>query len=300
MLASRTKSSLISIQLIATLLVALSGVLYGFLGFLGTKVTDDNISISTMLFWRFFIALLWIVSFTLLKKEKISIGSSNKKTLLSVLIFGSIFYSGGSAFYFLASENAGTGLAMVIFFCYPVFVALFAWVTQRSKINVFSVTSLLAIIIGLMFLKGRGDAAVNLAGIIYAVAAALFYGSYVISSKFNADALPSNLLTITVCLGNTVIFLILSLATKSFAVPDSLNTWLYILALGIFATAVPIQLLLDGLRHVSSLKASILSVLEPVVTLIVGVIFLSETVSSLQIFGVFVVLCAAILIQFER
>ena len=102
------------------------------------------------------------------------------------------------------------------------------------------------------------------------------------------------------CLGNSLIFFIISCITKSFFIPTTLHAWSYIIAIGIIATAVPIQLLLDGIKHISSIKASILSVLEPVVTLLVGVALLSESISATQAIGVLTVLLGAILIQFER
>ena len=83
------------------------------------------------------------------------------------------------------------------------------------------------------------------------------------------------------------------------SIPIHLNTWGYILLLGIFATAIPIQLLIVGLKYISPVKASILSVTEPVMTLILGMFLLSETISPLQLFGIFIILFGAVLIQFE-
>src|SRR5579872_6787464 len=54
----------------ATALVALSAVLYGSLAFLGTKLVQLDFSISTMLFWRFFVATLWMVVVAFFSKEK--------------------------------------------------------------------------------------------------------------------------------------------------------------------------------------------------------------------------------------
>lgn len=65
----------------------------------------------------------------------------------------------------------------------------------------------------------------------------------------------------------------------------------------IVATAIPIQLLLDGLKYVSPVKASILSVFEPLVTVFIGFVLLHETMSSLQSIGITIVLLGAILIH---
>ncbi len=39
--------------LFASFLVAISGILYGFIGYLGTNLLRADMSVSTMLFWRF-------------------------------------------------------------------------------------------------------------------------------------------------------------------------------------------------------------------------------------------------------
>jgi drug/metabolite transporter (DMT)-like permease len=215
-------------------------------------------------------------------------------------LLGGASYSLGSLFFFLASKYTGTGVAMVIFFCFPVFVTLFSWVTTSWRMNIHAAMSLIAIIAGLMLLKGHGSHRLSLTGIIFAILAGISYAIYVIYSKNNIKNIDSNLLTFLVCLGNTLIFFVLSCATKSFYIPHTLHAWFYISALGIVATAIPIQLLLDGIKHISPIKASILSVLEPVVTLLVGVTLLNESMSGVQAAGIMIILFGAILIQFER
>jgi drug/metabolite transporter (DMT)-like permease len=88
--------------------------------------------------------------------------------------------------------------------------------------------------------------------------------------------------------------------THTFTVPTTITAWANVLAIGIIATAIPIQLLLDGLKFISSVKASILSVLEPVMVVVMGLAFLGESISSMQVIGIITVLTGAILIQFER
>ncbi len=287
-------------QLRGTLLVGLSGLLYGFMGFFGTELIHENLSVSTMLFWRFFIATLWVLGTALWCKRNFFKKAPDRRTLFQTLLLGAASYSGASSLFFLASQYTGTGIAMVIFFCYPVFVTLFAWVTTNWKMNKYTAASLFAILLGLTLLQGEGTHAFNFFGILLAIISGLSYAIYVISSKHHTQNFDSELLTFLVCLGNSIIFLIIACTTKSFLIPTSLHAWLYIGAIGIIATALPIQLLLDGIKHVTPIKASILSVLEPVVTLLVGVLLLHESMCSLQTIGVMIILLGALLIQFER
>jgi drug/metabolite transporter (DMT)-like permease len=138
-------------------------------------------------------------------------------------------------------------------------------------------------------------------GIFFGIVAAICYASYVMGSKrISSINIDSNVLTMVVCFGCAFIFLILSLSSGSFVLPYSTKCWLYFLALGIFATALPIQLMLEGLKYISSMRASVISVLEPLVTVFVGVLLLDESVSHLQMLGAFIILGSALLVQFQK
>lgn len=287
-------------QMRGTLLVGLSGLLFGSLGYLGTKLLELDFTVENMLFWRFFVATFWILLVSALLKKNIFQTKNPDTSILKTLLFVTVSYSGGSAFYFLASKYIGTGVGMVIFFSFPVFVALFTWVLNGWRLNKYAIASLIAVVIGLLFLKGQGDNALDLTGLILGVIAALSYAIYVYGSQHSAKKIDSLLLTLLVCFGNMVIFLLLSFYTKSFVIPANPAAWFYICAIGIVATVLPIQLLLNGLKYISPIKASILSVFEPVVTVLMGLLLLGETLSYGQSLGIVIVLLGAILIQFER
>lgn len=286
----------------ASLFVAISGILYGFLGYLGTSLLRDNISISTMLFWRFLIASSWIFLFTIRKYSVLrAFNAIDTRTLFFTFFLGAIGYAGSSWFYFIASQYTGTGLAMVIFFSYPIIVALASWIKNRETINAVTIFTLIFMMTGLFFLRDSSAHQFNMIGIFFGIVAAICYAFYVMGSKrISSITVNSNVLTIMVSLGCAFIFLMLSISSHSFVFPHSMKSWLYLLALGILATALPIQLMLEGLKYVSSMRASIISVLEPLVTVFVGVLLLNESISYLQILGVSIILISALLIQFQR
>lgn len=286
----------------ASLLIAVSGILYGFLGFLGTGILRENISISTMLFWRFFIAGSWILLFMISRRPKTTLISRvDKRILFFTFLLGAIGYAGSSAFYFIASQYTGTGIAMVIFFSYPIIVALASWRIHKQQLSMGTIMTLIAITIGLFLLRDSSAHQLNTTGILFGIIAAMCYAFYVMGSKRIASVtIDSNTLTIMVCFGCACLFLALSLSSQSFLFPHSMKSWLYLFALGILATALPIQLMLEGLKYVSSTRASIISVLEPLVTILVGILLLDESVSDVQLLGAALILGSALLVQFQR
>lgn len=276
--------------------IVLSGFLYGCLGFFGTKLLDDHLPMSNMLFWRFFTAALWMLPY--LKIDKWRTGKSKWGILIPTL--GSLSYGSSTAFYFLAAKSTGTGLAMVIFFAYPLFVIAFAWYLERRPIRLAMLLSIMIIILGLVLLKGNKTQELSFIGILLGLLSGLCYALYVYGSQHSSKVLSADLQTFLVCIGCSAIFLIYSLFVGNWVWPATPHTWFYIACVGIFATAFPIQLMLKGLEVIDSGKASILSVLEPLVTVMIGVVALDESLSALQVFGVVIVLLGALLIQFEK
>ncbi len=166
---SAAKHSIISLETRATLLVALSATLYGCLGFFGTKLIELHFTISAMLFWRFFIATLWMLPFVLKKTAHVPSSNFDKRQLCIPFILGGLCYAGNSAFYFAASHYTGTGLAMVIFFTYPMFVVLLAWLIDKYPISKHMAIALISIALGLLLLKGQQVNISNKTGMFFAI-----------------------------------------------------------------------------------------------------------------------------------
>jgi len=81
----------------------------------------------------------------------------------------------------------------------------------------------------------------------------------------------------------------------SISIPYEISTWVNIFGMAFISTTLPILLLLEAMKYISSTKASILSVLEPVFVVIFGIILLDEQINLTQGFGVVIVLAGAML-----
>ena len=75
----------------------------------------------------------------------------------------------------------------------------------------------------------------------------------------------------------------------------ALMTWMIVLG-----TIVPFGLLVGSLRHISATKAGIAATFEPVAATTVALLWLGETLTSLQFAGGVIVLAAIVLAQSSR
>ncbi|MBY0281731.1 MAG: DMT family transporter [Alphaproteobacteria bacterium] len=277
-----------------TLYAALSGTLYGCLAYFGFKLVNTNFSFSDMLFWRFALATVALFPFVLQKNLWTSVSLYKIGFLFLIGLF---VYSLGAHFYFQAAERIGSGLAMVIFFIFPLFVILLSWTIDKHTIGKGTVASITIILIGLGLLADYEQANINFMGLFLALLSGLGYAIYVYISK--KIKVPPILSTFILCFGSAVLFFFLSLYQNGGQTIPLPSCWFSVVVLGIICTLLPILLLLKAMETITATKASILGVLEPLATVVIGILFLDETITLRQWMGTGIVLAGALLVQCE-
>jgi drug/metabolite transporter (DMT)-like permease len=280
-----------------SLYAIVSGFLYGFIGYFGIRALNDNFSITTMLFWRFFVSTLVIGSLLFYNRKEIQ---ANISEVIKAFIYGALFYGGSAITYFMASDYIGTGLSMVIVFTYPIFVLLSNAIFDNHKITKLYYISVSIIMIGMILLVSTEDMHFNFYGAFLALICALTYAGYVFLSKKQMTRLDPLTSSLIVSLANTIVFFIMAKSSNTFSIPTNLNSWINVIAIGLICTALPILFLLESMKYISSEKASLLSVLEPICVVVIGVYLLNEHLFFIQIIGIILILGAALLVQLEK
>lgn len=273
----------------------LSGFLYGFIGYFGMSAINGNLSASNMLFWRFMISSGLILILIIPQIRKIT---DSYKSIMVAFLGGVFFYGLSTLIYFYSSLYIGSGLAMVIFFTYPVMIMLMNYFLYGHNIPKIYYLAIGIILFGMVLLVDMNKMAFDLIGILLALASAFFYACYIVSSKNNV--MSPNLSTLMVSLGCMTTSFIVALFTHTLEIPASVQLWTNLFGIGIVATVIPILLLLYSLKYISSEKASILSVLEPVFVVIFGVLLLGEHVLPSSVLGIILVLAGALITLFSQ
>ncbi len=243
-----------------------------------------------MLFWRFLVSSLFMCVLLIPHLKTLQLDG---KELAKITFYGAAFYGSCSIFYFVATQYIGSGLAMVIFFTYPSIVLLINFAFFGQKISKAYYLALIVIFIGMLLLMSGSKFNFNLMGISLSLLSAVLYALYLIFSK--TSTVPALLSTLFVSIGAMLVSLVAACIEKTFVMPTRFDTWFNICGIGIICTALPIVLLLKGLKHITSLQASILSVLEPVFVVIFGILLLGEKITPIQGVGVSVLLGGALL-----
>jgi len=282
--------TILSTQKQGALYAISSGLCYGLMGYFGVSLMNAGLSVFNMLFWRFLIASLFVLLLLLPEYKRVFIVNKHN---IQVFLYGMIFYGIGTITYFMASQYIGTGLSMVIFFSFPAIVMLLNIIFYKTKITLLYYAACAIIMIGMFFLADPQAVSFDRIGIALGLLSAFCYGAYIFSSKkIQLAPLQSTFMVSTGCM---LTCLIVALIDSSFYMPAAFQDWFNIITMGLLCTAVPILLLLQSFKYISSEKAAILSVLEPVFVILFGVLLLDEQLSVLQVVGVIIVLSGALL-----
>ncbi|HGJ5875332.1 MAG TPA: threonine/homoserine exporter RhtA [Arsenophonus sp.] len=209
-------------------------------------------------------------------------------SLKYLLIYGISLGSMNSLFY-LSLERIPLGIAVALEFTGPLAVAMFS---SRRLIDFLWI---LMIIIGLAFLLPFGNSinSLDIIGVIYALAAGICWGMYIIFGQRAGIGYGSA----TVALGSfisTLIFFPVGLLTVGIEPLFDLSILLIALAVAILSTVFPYTLEMFALTRIPAKTFGTLMSLEPAMGAFMGMIFLHEHLTLTQWFALFCIIGASI------
>jgi drug/metabolite transporter (DMT)-like permease len=213
------------------------------------------------------------------------------RPLAVAVLMGAIGYVGQSVSYFAALNHASAGLVALLLYAYPTLVCLLAAAFLRQPLTRRTLTVLAVSFAGIALTLGGGHGTPT--GIALGLAAAAFYSVYIVVGArelAGTDALAS---TTVVCLSAGATLALASLVREP-QFPQIWWGWAAIAAIALVSTVVAILAFFAGLKRVGPAVASIVSTLEPVVTVALAWIVLGETLAPIQLVGGAMVLASAI------
>jgi drug/metabolite transporter (DMT)-like permease len=252
----------------------------------------DGVETGTLLFYRFGLASLVLLTVLLWQKNKCW---PNRRQLGALFLLGGVFYALQSACYFTAVRFISPGLAALILYTYPVFVALLAVPLNNERLTKRVLMSLIVSLLGVALILGSVGSAINPLGLGLALAAALVYSTYIVMGSRLIQQLPSLVATAFVTLFAALSFFGSGVITGNLHLRLPLSALPEIIGLTIISTIFAIMAFFAGLEQVGSTQAAILSTIEPLATAILSAIILHQVLTPIQALGGLAVLGGAFL-----
>ena len=263
--------------------VLFAGIGFGFLGIFGKLSFNSGLTVGELLTFRFLTAGVLLFVYLLIT-DRSRLKLEKRQIIISCLpgVFG---YAVFSTLYFKSLTGVSVALAAMLLFTFPIFVNLGAHFFLKHRMNQNQLISLILAILGLIVLLW-GDLTINhYSAVLMGLGAGLTYAIYVLVSgqvQKNVYPLSSSLYVITSA----------GLALFAYHQPSlarvadfTLQQLSYIIGIAIICTIGPLTLFLIGLQKMSSSKASIIVMIEPVTAAIAAYLILGESMGLLQLIG---------------
>ncbi|PSQ45220.1 EamA family transporter [Halobacteriales archaeon SW_6_65_15] len=278
---------------VGTPLVLVSAAGFGTLGVLGELAAAEGLSIPTVLTFRFVLAALVVWAILGARGE---LRRLRGRPLVGFAL-GALGYAAMSGLFFWGLTFMTAGLVGIVLSTYPVFVVAAATVGLGERVTRRTVAALGAALAGVALVTGADPAGADPRGIAVVLAAALVYAGYITVSRSALTTVDPQVLTAHVLPAAAVAYLAVGTATGQLRIPATVYEWELEVAIAVVATALPIFTFFAGLRRIGASRASIVSTVEPVVTLLLGAAVLDEPITPVTMVGGALVLGGVLLVQ---
>jgi drug/metabolite transporter (DMT)-like permease len=280
-----------SMSFTGSLLIITSAGGFSTLAILGKVAYSEGLNLPSILFFRFLgtAILLWIWLF-IRKAWHIETYQALKAFLL-----GLIGYAIQATIFFSALAYASAGLTTLLFFTYPAFVTLLIWVVEKEHPDSYRKSALILSLTGCVLTINFSVELTEPLGLILGIASGFWYALYLMFGSRLVQSVSPVVASAYLCLGASLSFFISTLFTGGIIVPQSMTGIWTLISLSVIATALSIVTLFTGIQKVGIARAAIISTIEPVITVMLGIILLHEKLWNGQVLGGFLIVIAVVL-----
>jgi drug/metabolite transporter (DMT)-like permease len=262
---------------------------------MATMANRDGVDIHTINTVRHSVTVVLLFLFLKIRRKQLKLPPRERYAGLSLGI--SVFMMGAG--YLSATRYIPVSVAVLIFYTHPFLIAIIARFTENEPITPIRLMAITIAFIGLVFALGiQSVSGFNWYGIAFAFLAAMGAASFVSISSLairNADTQTVNLHCLTAA---TVLYVVFMLFKGDPAANIAPAGW-FKLSVSSLAMTVAYVTYLIGIETIGPVKTSILMTAEPILTIILAAILLSERLSFMQLIGAGFVMAGIILITRE-
>jgi drug/metabolite transporter (DMT)-like permease len=293
---------------VGTLIVLAAASLFASLGVLSRTAYEAGIHPFAWVTWRAGIGTLGLAAVVVALRGPGSLTAGLLRAPAATrwwLLLGIATSAGLNLAVFLAFERTTIALALLGFYTFPAMVAAAGVLLGREPLDraraialVLALAGMAAVVLG--GLDQASGVRVDPLGIGLALTAALCQTVFMTFSRGYA-AVPTDQAMTVLLAGSALVAAAVTMAVggvEALLLPlGSGSLLLLLVAVGLFAAALPSFLFLTGIRRIGSVRTGILMLFEPVVGVALAAVFLAEGLTPLQVLGGATILLAALLVQ---
>lgn len=272
----------------------LAGFIYGFTPILGKLTYLEGSNPISLTFYRSFLSIPFF--FVMLKYNKIPL-KVNKTQFKKLAVLGLL--SSLTTLSLYGSYNyISVGMGTTIHYIYPVLVTAACIIIFNEKISRDKVVSLILSTIGItLFFEGS----INMAGIFMALSSGIFFAAYLLfMDKSGLNSIYPFKITFYTAIFTSVYIFIFSTISKTLVTTMTFTGWSYTILIAVLVSFLANTFVTLGVKYVGPTVTSIVGMLEPITSIVMGVLFLKEPVKLRIILACVFILTGVLIVTLSR
>ena len=254
-------------------------------GTIGLFVRNISLASSEIALYRAILAIIFIVSFLIIKKETFSL--LNIKKQIPILALSGIAMGFNWILLFEAYKYTTVSIATLSYYFAPVLVTLAYPFLFKEKMTKKNILCFIMSTIGIVLITGIDFSGNNqhMIGILYGLSAAILYAFVVLTNKFikDVEGLQRTLLQF---IASAIILIPYISLTNGFHIHTlDISGLMMLLIIGFIHTGIAYCLYFTSLKDVSGQQAALLSYIDPLVAVIISITILGEPMGFMTIIG---------------
>lgn len=268
-----------------------SGLGYAAVTVIARSLATDGLGATTVLSIRFGLGGLFLAGLVLVSGRSLWPAPGER---LAAALLGTVGYALEASLFFAGLERGTAAAVTVLFYAYPVVVAVaevaLGWARMTLRVGL----ALAAGVVGtaVVILAGA-EVSVSGAGILFALGAAGSFACYLLFTDRMLTKTETMVRAAWVSGGAGVGLVVRGLATGGFDSPAGFWPRLVLIAV---ANAAAFAFLFAALARIGATRSSVVLNVEPVGAVVFGALFLGELLGPWQLAGAALVVAAAVVV----
>ncbi|MBQ3128951.1 MAG: EamA family transporter [Clostridia bacterium] len=262
-------------------------------GTLGIFIFNLSLPSSVIAMLRAVIGTVSIGFFMLVTKQKLDFKVIRNN--LKYLLISGIALGFNWILLFEAYRYTTIAVATLCYYMAPVFVILLSPLVLKEKLTPTMAACSAVAILGAVLISGAtAGEGKSFKGIIFGLIAAVLYCGIILTNKFIRNQSSTETTFLQLAISAIIMILYVSFTEKVSVADFDTKTIILVLVVGIIHTGIAYVLYFGSVQRIPAQTAAVFSYIDPVSSIILSAVLLSQKMSMLQIIGTVLILGATL------
>ena len=272
----------------------LAGFIYGFTPILGKLTYLEGSNPISLTFYRNLLSIPFF--FVMLKYNNVPLKVTKSQTK-QLAILGLL--TSATALSLYGSYNyISVGMSTTIHYIYPVLVTAACIIIFGDKISRDKVVSLILSTMGItLFFEGS----INITGILIAFMSGVFFAGYLLfMDKSGLNTIYQFKITFYTAAFSSMYLFIFGIISKNLVFTMTFKGWFFTVLVAVFVSFLANTFVALGVKYVGPTVTSIVGMLEPITSIVMGILFINEPVTLRNILACVLILLGVLIVSLSK